>query len=40
MSMSAPALGILVSLSLAVTAASPVVLIALFVIDWKRKRLW
>lgn len=40
MTLSVSALSILVSLALAITVASPIVLIVLFIIDWRRKRLW
>ena len=40
MTLGAQALGILVSVSLAVTVISPLALIVLFIIDWRRKRLW
>ncbi len=40
MTISLTAFSILVTMALAVTTAAPVLLIALLIRDWKRKRLW
>jgi len=40
MTISLTAFSVLVTVALAVTTAAPVLLIALLVRDWKRKRLW
>ncbi|MEJ2061427.1 MAG: hypothetical protein P8Y64_13230 [Gammaproteobacteria bacterium] len=40
MILSASAFGTIVTVALAVTVLAPLILIALFIIDWRRKRLW
>ncbi len=40
MTISVSALAALVTVALAVTTGAPVLLIALLIRDWKRKRLW
>ena len=40
MTISLTAFSILVMVALAVTTAAPVLLIALLIRDWRRKRLW
>jgi len=40
MTISVTAFSVLVTLALVVTTAAPVLLIALLIRDWRRKRLW
>lgn len=40
MNLSTTAFSILVSTALIITVASPLVLIGLFIFDWRRKKLW
>jgi hypothetical protein len=40
MTISVAAFSVLVTVALAITAGAPVLLLALLVRDWKRKRLW